>query len=760
MGFSDSDIRLAITECGYNTEACADWIVNRKQDKKPRLFVGMEVWIFSPDDNDWCPGNVVSITKQLISIIFNGHDFRWLEKESDLYKIQDHKPAARNPTNTQYPYNNTNDEDEVIDDPYSGDMQQEYTPPRQDETDYYVTFTESVLGLELYSDEDGFNCIVGRCVSTIARSKVTPGSQIVQVNDRWLANYRFEEIRDAVKQAARQPPLAVTFRIKKNLLRRKNQNNQQNITIPQQQQQQNVPNTAHLFSAQSPYGNNGTYDVSQSATSPEMEQNGDSKGLDVGGDDNKLMAPKSNAANGGSAHNASLDEEKRSQPNDIDGSDTDFMGTLGFDECDKLQIGDHIDHRDDVGRFLLATIVDSDEYKVKIHYEGWNSKWDTWCDYKNETHRFAAPRSISRKPNTRFRDLKIRDYVDINPIQRHRGWRVGQIRRMDKYSGQAQIVYKEDGQEFLYWAHLNNPEEIAPFMTRAAETIALQQKIAEFEEEQQTNDHKKNGKLKNKSDDDSGASPDEVNINGNNNGYDGGQKNGQKFQSFNNSNVQNVQQQQLLNSFMSPPAATATTATDQSVGYNSNIGYNQNQGMNVNGFGNNNGPQPPPANMNMGGGDKYNGGYNNGINITSHQKSKSRVLPRTIKNKKLPPKPAKNMIKKRNKGINRSRTQPLPDNQNGGGKNNMNMNGNGMNMNGMNMNNGMNNGGMIGNGMNMMPMNMNNGQMMNGGMNNKPIQNTTNFADLNFNAGQQFQSQQHPQSTNFMHGKTTYTSQW
>ena len=92
-------------------------------------------------------------------------------------------------------------------------MQQEYCPPRSDETDYYVTFTESVLGLELYSDEDGFNCIVGRCVSTIARQKVTPGSQIVQVNDRWLANYRFEEIRDAVKQAARQPPLAVTFRV-------------------------------------------------------------------------------------------------------------------------------------------------------------------------------------------------------------------------------------------------------------------------------------------------------------------------------------------------------------------------------------------------------------------------------------------------------------------------------------------------------------------------------------------------------------------
>ncbi len=41
-------------------------------------------------------------------------------------------------------------------------------------------------------------------------------------------------------------------------------------------------------------------------------------------------------------------------------------------------------------------------------------------------------------------------------------------------------MYKEDGQEFLYWAHLNNPSEIAPFMTRAAETIALQQKLGNF----------------------------------------------------------------------------------------------------------------------------------------------------------------------------------------------------------------------------------------------------------------------------------------
>ena len=157
---------------------------------------------------------------------------------------------------------------------------------------------------------------------------------------------------------------------------------------------------------QSPYGNGG-YDPSQSATSPDTQNQNGGYGNNGDNEDddgqnvvqqqqkNKLRAPKANLANGGSI-NQSLDEEKRSQPNGRNGDDTDFMGTLPFEECDKLQIGDHIDHRDDVGRFLLATIVDKDQYKIKIHYEGWNSKWDTWCDFKNETHRFAAPRSISR----------------------------------------------------------------------------------------------------------------------------------------------------------------------------------------------------------------------------------------------------------------------------------------------------------------------------------------------------------------------------
>ena len=189
------------------------------------------------------PGNIVSITKQLVSIIFGGHDFRWLEKESDLFRIQDEKPEPflnsskisgtgvgqggipnddmdddGNNGNMRHDRNNNrNDKSNMNNNGMNNNgnnMQHGYQPPRDDEIDYHVKFTESVLGLELYSDEDGYNCIVGRCVSNIARANVTPGSQIVQVNDRWLANFRFEEIRDAVKQAAKSPPLNVNFRVK------------------------------------------------------------------------------------------------------------------------------------------------------------------------------------------------------------------------------------------------------------------------------------------------------------------------------------------------------------------------------------------------------------------------------------------------------------------------------------------------------------------------------------------------------------------
>merc|ERR1719433_1268865 len=120
----------------------------------------------------------------------------------------------------------------------------------------------------------------------------------------------------------------------------------------------------------------------------------------------------------------------------------------------------------------------------------------------------------------------------------------------------------------------------------------------------------------------------------------------------------------------------------------------------------------------------------NNPNGATHQKTRSRVLPRSLKNKKLPPKPTKSPKK---------RKQPM----NGGG--------NGMNtgnMNGGNAMNGANGGGVNGgyggnvanNGVNNMAMNNGyNGMMhpMNGAptMNYHGAPNMNNMNNMNYNSG-------------------------
>ena len=284
---------------------------------------------------------------------------------------------------------------------------------------------------------------------------------------------------------------------------------------------------------------------------------------------------------------------------------------------------------------------------------------------------------------------------------------MGQIRRMDKYSGQAQIVYKEDGQEFLYWAHLNNPSEIAPFMTKAAETIALQQKLNEIE----LNDAPQQTESANK-DNEHGD-----NVGNDNDGGNDDEEDEEDEEQINiSANTVNInplysqqQQQHAQQTFIAPPkrsSANTMNNTEHSSRYNSAIPSNltmsnqhhpnpEQQLFNLQHDAVAVAVQPPPAN-------------NMDAAHTQHRKTRSRVLPRSLKNKKLPPKPQKNPNKKR---MNQQRMNNMP-----------------------------------------MP---------------PPMQQTTNFTDLNFNAGhgQNNYAQQHPPpkngtSANFQHGQTMYTAQW
>ncbi|ETO03202.1 hypothetical protein RFI_34208, partial [Reticulomyxa filosa] len=115
---------------------------------------------------------------------------------------------------------------------------------------------------------------------------------------------------------------------------------------------------------------------------------------------------------------------------------TEYIPHMTIEEAENLQLHDFIDHRDEVGRYLYASIVEKLGSRLKVHYKGWSRMWDCYSDYKKEIERFAKARTISARQAHRFEHLKKGDFADINPKMRHPGWVAGEIRRKDKHSGQ------------------------------------------------------------------------------------------------------------------------------------------------------------------------------------------------------------------------------------------------------------------------------------------------------------------------------------
>eukprot|EP01084_Bolivina_argentea_P038454 71086_1 len=60
-----------------------------------------------------------------------------------------------------------------------------------------------------------------------------------------------------------------------------------------------------------------------------------------------------------------------------------FPSHMTLEEANKLQIHDKVDHRDQVGVFVYATVKEKQGTNLKIHYDGWSRKWDTWSDYSS-----------------------------------------------------------------------------------------------------------------------------------------------------------------------------------------------------------------------------------------------------------------------------------------------------------------------------------------------------------------------------------------
>merc|ERR1712129_470693 len=97
-----------------------------------------------------------------------------------------------------------------------------------------------------------------------------------------------------------------------------------------------------------------------------------------------------------------------------------FTEYLSMRQADALKIGDKVDHRDDAGRFIKSTVLGRRcGTELRLHYDGWSSKWDSWCDYQIDLHKFALSRSISRCPRVRGKHIEEGMFVDIKPSYRH-----------------------------------------------------------------------------------------------------------------------------------------------------------------------------------------------------------------------------------------------------------------------------------------------------------------------------------------------------
>ncbi len=72
-------------------------------------------------------------------------------------------------------------------------------------------------------------------------------------------------------------------------------------------------------------------------------------------------------------------------------------------------------------------------------------------------------KSVSSGMSHRLKNLKIGDWIDINPIYIDPGWKPGQIKNV--YNGQIHVAFMDSvtKRDILYWVHLDNEIECKEF---------------------------------------------------------------------------------------------------------------------------------------------------------------------------------------------------------------------------------------------------------------------------------------------------------
>merc|ERR1712130_914033 len=168
---------------------------------KLKLRVGTVVDIYSSSRQDWVEGIIKEIKGDLICIVYGKH-MKWLKKNSRQLRpkaesvkaalqqneikqqqSEDIVPAAFANHEFQPPppsgpppaFAMADDSNNLLQEPINNNNNNNaLMASSADEFDYDVTFTTSVLGLELYPGKDGKNCIVGKCLSKTSKKFVDP----------------------------------------------------------------------------------------------------------------------------------------------------------------------------------------------------------------------------------------------------------------------------------------------------------------------------------------------------------------------------------------------------------------------------------------------------------------------------------------------------------------------------------------------------------------------------------------------------------
>ena len=92
---------------------------------------------------------------------------------------------------------------------------------------------------------------------------------------------------------------------------------------------------------------------------------------------------------------------------------------------ESMAVGDVIDAKDSEGRWFDSRIVATEGDRVKVHYNGWSSRWDSWCDRKDESIQPLFTHTDD------WRRLKVGDALEMRSRGEKALWYQGFVKEVD-----------------------------------------------------------------------------------------------------------------------------------------------------------------------------------------------------------------------------------------------------------------------------------------------------------------------------------------